>query len=284
MHIGKDLVAAAATPLVLGILAEGESYGYAILQRVERALGRRARVERRHAVPAAAPARAARARRVRVGCLADRAAAQALPAERRRPRRARRAAPAVGGGQPGAAAGVVRSRRRPTRSSPAPAGHDDGRTRDRRSRSRSPRGATYRRRGAQAIAGPTSTSSKDTCATRSTSSRHPASRADEAFLVAVKRIGGLDDLSREFAREHSDRLWKQLVVGERRARRGGRDGLPARRRARGRRRARDQGCPALFGIDVLGRPGVLRCATPACSSCRSSRRTSCVRRGGSRPP
>lgn len=35
MHIGKDLVAAAATPLVLGILAEGESYGYAILQRVE---------------------------------------------------------------------------------------------------------------------------------------------------------------------------------------------------------------------------------------------------------
>ena len=34
MHIGKDLVAAAATPLVLGILAEGESYGYAILRRV----------------------------------------------------------------------------------------------------------------------------------------------------------------------------------------------------------------------------------------------------------
>lgn len=35
---------------------------------------------------------------------------------------------------------------------------------------------------------------------------------DEAFLVAVKRMGDLDDLSREFAREHSDRLWKQLVV------------------------------------------------------------------------
>ncbi|MBI9113834.1 PadR family transcriptional regulator [Sanguibacter suaedae] len=34
MHIEKDLVAAAATPLVLGILAEGESYGYAILKRV----------------------------------------------------------------------------------------------------------------------------------------------------------------------------------------------------------------------------------------------------------
>lgn len=36
--------------------------------------------------------------------------------------------------------------------------------------------------------------------------------ADEAFLVAVKRMGDLDTLSREFAREHSDRLWKQLVV------------------------------------------------------------------------
>ena len=35
---------------------------------------------------------------------------------------------------------------------------------------------------------------------------------DEAFLVAVKRLGALDALSREFAREHSDRLWKQLVL------------------------------------------------------------------------
>lgn len=36
--------------------------------------------------------------------------------------------------------------------------------------------------------------------------------ADEAFLVAVKRMGSLDDLSREFAREHSERLWKQMVL------------------------------------------------------------------------
>ena len=34
MHIEKDLVAASATPLVLAILADGESYGYAILKRV----------------------------------------------------------------------------------------------------------------------------------------------------------------------------------------------------------------------------------------------------------
>ena len=34
MQIDKDLVAASATPLVLAILAEGQSYGYAILKRV----------------------------------------------------------------------------------------------------------------------------------------------------------------------------------------------------------------------------------------------------------
>ena len=35
---------------------------------------------------------------------------------------------------------------------------------------------------------------------------------DEAFLIAVKRMGSLDALSHEFAREHSERLWKQLVI------------------------------------------------------------------------
>jgi PadR family transcriptional regulator, regulatory protein PadR len=34
VQIEKDLVAASATPLVLAILAEGESYGYALLKRV----------------------------------------------------------------------------------------------------------------------------------------------------------------------------------------------------------------------------------------------------------
>ncbi|MFI6574817.1 permease prefix domain 1-containing protein [Nocardiopsis sp. NPDC050513] len=36
--------------------------------------------------------------------------------------------------------------------------------------------------------------------------------AEEAFLVAVRRMGNLDEVSREFAREHSHRLWKQLVL------------------------------------------------------------------------
>jgi PadR family transcriptional regulator, regulatory protein PadR len=35
MDIGKDLVAASSTPLILSILADGESYGYAIVKRVD---------------------------------------------------------------------------------------------------------------------------------------------------------------------------------------------------------------------------------------------------------
>jgi hypothetical protein len=36
--------------------------------------------------------------------------------------------------------------------------------------------------------------------------------ADEAFLIGVKRLGDVDALSREYAREHSGRLWKQLLL------------------------------------------------------------------------
>ena len=38
--------------------------------------------------------------------------------------------------------------------------------------------------------------------------------ADEAFLVAVKRMGAVDELSQEFAREHRGRLWRQLLVSD----------------------------------------------------------------------
>src|SRR3954471_15208294 len=75
---------------------------------------------------------------------------------------------------------------------------------------------------------------------------------DEAFLVTVKRMGNLDAFSREFAREHSDRLWKQLVVAP------SDSGEP---RARARTDAIVAFClavaaavlikvPALFGIDL----------------------------------
>lgn len=39
MSINKDLVAASSTPLVLAILSEGDSYGYAILKRVRELSG-----------------------------------------------------------------------------------------------------------------------------------------------------------------------------------------------------------------------------------------------------
>lgn len=39
LRIGKDLVAASAVPLVLAILEEGESYGYAILKRIDELSG-----------------------------------------------------------------------------------------------------------------------------------------------------------------------------------------------------------------------------------------------------
>jgi len=81
--------------------------------------------------------------------------------------------------------------------------------------------------------------------------------ADEAFLVAVKRMGDLDSLSREFAREHSDRLWKQLVVSPSDAaepRAGGRTdtvvafGLAAAA-------ALAIKVPALFGVQLDAAPG-----------------------------
>jgi DNA-binding PadR family transcriptional regulator len=39
MEINKDLTAASSTPMVLAILAEGDSYGYAIIQRVRELSG-----------------------------------------------------------------------------------------------------------------------------------------------------------------------------------------------------------------------------------------------------
>jgi PadR family transcriptional regulator, regulatory protein PadR len=39
MAINKDLIAASSTPIVLAILAEGDSYGYAIIQRVRELSG-----------------------------------------------------------------------------------------------------------------------------------------------------------------------------------------------------------------------------------------------------
>lgn len=50
---------------------------------------------------------------------------------------------------------------------------------------------------------------------------------DEAFLIAVRRMGAVDAISREFAREHSERLWKQLTLPPAAATAPGPDGLAA---------------------------------------------------------
>lgn len=57
--------------------------------------------------------------------------------------------------------------------------------------------------------------------------QHAGLSEEEAFLIAVKRLGELDAISREFAREHSERLWKRLVLGAD----GAREGRPAHRDA-----------------------------------------------------
>lgn len=41
MPINKELIAASSTPMVLAVLAEGDSYGYAIIQRVRKLSGGR---------------------------------------------------------------------------------------------------------------------------------------------------------------------------------------------------------------------------------------------------
>jgi hypothetical protein len=83
---------------------------------------------------------------------------------------------------------------------------------------------------------------------------------DEAFLVAVKRMGNLDALSREFAREHSDRLWKQLVVSPPKPASRGRvrTGRPRRVLSRGGGGVAIK-VPALFGINWIRTPA----STPA---------------------
>lgn len=70
--------------------------------------------------------------------------------------------------------------------------------------------AHLRRSGA--ITGPDAVELEDHLREQIASLGQDGLSADEAFLVAVKRMGAIDALTREFAREHSDRLWKQLVL------------------------------------------------------------------------
>lgn len=76
---------------------------------------------------------------------------------------------------------------------------------------------------------------------------------DEAFLVGVKRMGDLDSLSREFALEYSERLWKQLVVSKGEGESSGwvhRDALMAVGLAIAAAAALK--APAFFGLEIAG--------------------------------
>jgi hypothetical protein len=80
---------------------------------------------------------------------------------------------------------------------------------------------------------------------------------EEAFLIAVKRIGALDALSREYAQEYSERLWKRLVVTPEGAEGGGswsREGLVALVLAIGAAVAIK--LPSLFGVGLEAPDGL----------------------------
>ena len=67
-------------------------------------------------------------------------------------------------------------------------------------------------RRSHAITGPDAAELEDHLREQIASLGEQGLSEDEAFLVAVRRMGAIDALTREFAREHSERLWKQLVL------------------------------------------------------------------------
>jgi len=110
-------------------------------------------------------------------------------------------------------------------------------------------------RGSHTITGADAAELEDHLREQIASLRADGLSGDEAFLVAVKRMGAIDTLTREFAREHSERLWKQLVLSG-----DGGDGAAGTAGAYGSRTmwvalalavaaAVAMKLPALFGID-----------------------------------
>jgi len=67
-------------------------------------------------------------------------------------------------------------------------------------------------RGSSTISRPDAAELEDHLREQIAALRDVGLSTDEAFLVSVKRMGALDALTREFAREHSERLWKQLML------------------------------------------------------------------------
>src|SRR5438876_1249989 len=164
-----------------------------------RVVGRALTVDRRHALSRAAPARASRLCHGEMGRVRERPQAQVLPDHERRPGAARSPAAAVEG----------RGRHPPGN---LDAGmHSMTTFADQPLEEQIAQWRTYlrRRRG---VHGPDVEELEGHLRDQLTALTESGLAGDEAVLVAVKRMGSLARLSREFARAHSERLWKQLVV------------------------------------------------------------------------
>ena len=197
--MSKDLVAASATPLVLAILAEGDSYGYAIIKRVAELSGGHLQWTDGMLYPVLHRLERQGLCRGEVVRVRERPQAQVLPDHERRPGAARRPAGAVEGRGRHPAGNLDAGVHSMTTFADQPLEEQIAQWR-----------AYLRRR--QAVHGPDVEELEGHLRDQLAALTEAGLAADEAFLVAVKRMGSLDALSREFARAHSERLWKQLVV------------------------------------------------------------------------
>ena len=201
MQVSKDLVAASATPLVLAILLERESYGYAILKRVAELSGGELtwtdgmlypllhRLERLGYV--AARWGASESGRKRKYYRITQAGRAQLAVQRRQWQvvESHPAAHLVAGG-----------------SGPGLSMADENTPETQIAQWR----AHLLRSGA---VNPADVEELESHLREQMAALVDAGLAvEEAFLVAVKRMGNIDAVSREFARVHSERLWKQLVA------------------------------------------------------------------------
>jgi PadR family transcriptional regulator, regulatory protein PadR len=216
MEINKDLIAASSTPIVLAILAEADSYGYAILQRVRELSGGRMewtdgmlypvlhRLERLGHVEArwevAESGRRRKYYRItpqgRAQLAEERRQWQAVDATLRGIWQALSLPDPPGRASHAAATGSL---------------SDDELHHAASLEEQIDQWRSYLRRR-QAIHSVDVAELEDHLREQVAVLVDAGLATDEAFLVAVKRMGDLDALSREFAREHSERLWKQLVV------------------------------------------------------------------------
>ena len=205
IEINKDLIAASSTPIVLAILAEEDSYGYAILRRVRELSGGRMewtdgmlypvlhRLERLGLVEARWEVAGSRRRRKYYGITS------------RGTGPAHRGTPSVAGGRRDASGHLARNA--DAAGSLTMSASDNGVSLE----EQIDQWRNYLRHR-QAIHSVDVAELEDHLREQVGVLADAGLATDEAFLVAVKRMGDLDALSREFAREHSDRLWKQLVV------------------------------------------------------------------------